>query len=429
MLLRRPLLILAVLALLLIAMLTLLACTAEDKTPPCTPVEGYDGDPCEPDVGGIGHAGGSDESVRAHGGGLFRVAEPAHLVDYLAGGLRPHLVVRGTFLPDTIRCVDSQAVHFPIYRRDHPWSVPTGLAVVQCFVDVQVHEYFIGEGPSEITSIFSYSPYWDASLTRSEIDEILLEHERSYINGDADLGVPAGGLEGLELILFIGPAMDHSFESWDIFWVWDLERHDDGTVRAIHPEREAWKDNPDFLSRLEMTLPEFKKAVVAGQALKTEYFDGRVGLEEHYPDVITNGNLLYLWYSDPKVTNDDWFPPKTPPAPCGKAVPDRIANPDLAKDCETLLAVKDELRGTGTLNWSVDIAIAEWDGVKVVDGRVNSLTLGDKGLNGTIPAGLADLTALESLWLSGNELSGCVPSALREVSAHDVDSLGLPDCG
>ena len=36
--------------------------------------------------------------------------------------------------------------------------------------------------------------------------------------------------------------------------------------------------------------------------------------------------------------------------------------------------------------------------------------------------------ALESLWLSGNELTGCVPASLREVPEHDLDLLGLSDC-
>ena len=32
------------------------------------------------------------------------------------------------------------------------------------------------------------------------------------------------------------------------------------------------------------------------------------------------------------------------------------------------------------------------------------------------------------LKLSGNALTGCVPSALWEVAEHDLDSLGLPEC-
>ena len=44
-------------------------------------------------------------------------------------------------------------------------------------------------------------------------------------------------------------------------------------------------------------------------------------------------------------------------------VPDPTASPGLVTDCETLLAARDTLAGTVTLNWSSDTPIARWDGV------------------------------------------------------------------
>ena len=112
----------------------------------------------------------------------------------------------------------------------------------------------------------------------------------------------------------------------------------------------------------------------------------------------------------------------------GTVVPNPGADPGLVADCETLLAVKDALRGTGTLNWSVDVAIAEWDGIRVEDGRVISIILVEKGLTGTVPAQLAELTGLEELRLSGNRMTGCIPPSLRDVAVNDLDDLGLADC-
>ena len=40
-------------------------------------------------------------------------------------------------------------------------------------------------------------------------------------------------------------------------------------------------------------------------------------------------------------------------------------NPGLVADCETLLAARDTLKGSGTLNWSADTPIANWDGITV----------------------------------------------------------------
>ena len=78
--------------------------------------------------------------------------------------------------------------------------------------------------------------------------------------------------------------------------------------------------------------------------------------------------------------------------------------------------IKDALRGTGTLNWSVDVTIADWDGVTVegIPGRVTRLSLPSKSLAGTIPAGAS--------------FTGCIPVALQGVPNNDLDDLSLPDC-
>ena len=161
----------------------------------------------------------------------------------------------------------------------------------------------------------------------------------------------------------------------------------------------------------------------------------------------------------------------------GGAVPNPASNPDLVCDCETLLAVKDVLRGPGTLNWSAITAITSWDGLTVpgTPSRVIRLSLDKRSLTGNIPADLAALSELRALWLHDNQLSGaihsqlgglarlqtlalsgnrligaipsdlseltnlktlhlrgnqftgCIPPALRDVCRNDLDSVGLPD--
>ena len=73
------------------------------------------------------------------------------------------------------------------------------------------------------------------------------------------------------------------------------------------------------------------------------------------------------------------------------AVHDAANNPGLVADCEALLAGKDTLVGTGTLNWSADVPMVNWDGVSVGNSptRVVMLNLGDYRLNGGIPPELA----------------------------------------
>ena len=54
-----------------------------------------------------------------------------------------------------------------------------------------------------------------------------------------------------------------------------------------------------------------------------------------------------------------------PTCSVGAAVPDARADYWLVRDCEALLAMKDALTGTGTLNWSAATTITSWDGVTV----------------------------------------------------------------
>ena len=167
-----------------------------------------------------------------------------------------------------------------------------------------------------------------------------------------------------------------------------------------------------------------------------------------YDEVSNTGffvtEFTYSGYGEPNIIA----------APCATAAPDQADNPGLMRDCINLLAAKDTLRGTATLNWSVDTAITSWDGVRVKGspGRVTELLLVSKSLTGTIPPDLSRLDGLENLSLENNQLTGeiptelanlanlhalrlgnnqltgCIPPALRDVEDNDLDNLGLQDC-
>ena len=139
----------------------------------------------------------------------------------------------------------------------------------------------------------------------------------------------------------------------------------------------------------------------------------------------------------------------------GTPVPDPAANPALAEDCEALLAWREELAGTATLDWHAGIAMTTWEGVTVAGtpsrvtklelassgftgelsglvGELESLTelrLNGNALTGRIPSKVALLTRLTHVYLGGNALTGCVPPSLRAVANQDLATLGLPYCG
>ena len=108
----------------------------------------------------------------------------------------------------------------------------------------------------------------------------------------------------------------------------------------------------------------------------------------------------------------------------GGAVPDAANNPGLVSDCEALLAGKDTLVGTGTLNWSADVPMVNWDGVSVGNSptRVLRLVISNQ-LTGEIPPELGGLSNLERLDLGGNQLTGEIPAELGNLS--NLTYLGL----
>ena len=205
----------------------------------------------------------------------------------------------------------------------------------------------------------------------------------------------------------------------------------------------------------------FERFISEGQgAVRIEYWVDSVGRptrarSTRFPpeyDVVTNTETIVIAF-----TYSDYGESNVIEAPCAGAALDQADNPALMRDCIRLLAMKDTLRGTATLNWSLDTPITSWDGVTLngTPSRVSRLLLPSKRLTGSIPSSfgsffhlthlthlnlsgnsltgnippeLERLEGLAELRLSGNSLTGCIPLSLKDVATNDLSSLNLLYC-
>ncbi len=438
----------------------------EEDIPPCTPAQGSTVDPCEPTtMSGVG-------STR-----IFTIDAPDTIRDELDGILSfmPHLVVRGTYLPNTVRCDLGipDRLHSYVERGFFQNSV-----LLECYVDVRVNEYFVGVGPPRLTVLVSYNYYIEGSfegLSAQRAEQLGMMEEEFL---DSMVWVHAilleegserdvRGIYGNEQVLFIGPAHNQATEVWERFGAWNLERQEDDSIIVVHPLRDAFRaarpeKYMEHQSLLEFTLPAFRQAAMEAHEGRIADYGGRVAPDDirykkegaELPMLLTDANKLRQFYVDTGAYDHPDGPPSKPVPPCGLSVPDHTNNLGLMRDCQALLEGKDAIDPTSALNWSVHVVVDGWDGVTIEGspGRVTRLELADEDLAGTVPAAfgklrhlthldlrdnalsgelpaeLGELSNLEDIGLSGNSFAGCLPPPLRDVPDHDLDHTSLPDC-
>ena len=109
----------------------------------------------------------------------------------------------------------------------------------------------------------------------------------------------------------------------------------------------------------------------------------------------------------------------------GIAMTSPDTNTELVADCESLLGLRDTIRGTAKLNWTAGKPMSEWMGVTVsgTPQRVTGLNLADLGLDGELSGLLGELTGLTTLNLSGDALTGMLPSKLGQLTNLTTVSL------
>ena len=300
---------------LLFAMLLLLAaCESEptpspyegyltEEIPPCTPVTGSSVDPCDPGAERF-------EGSIAPGSLPDLGDEPWSIREMLAGplpGFRvPHLMLRVSYLPDTVRCTAGDHYRPPPYLADE-WDERS----FKCYVDVRANAYLLGSGPPTLTVLF-FIDYVYASYA----EEGLVEKQRQQFEA-----LFSGLFQGREHVIFLGPPDDLSSEAWRFLGYWDVQRREDGTVIAVHPDRDHWRSlRPDdyqtYRSMLEMDLPALTQAVTTANQARVSEFGGRTGADAGLPLLVTDANQLRQYYTSVGAyDHPDGTPVPPPPVP------------------------------------------------------------------------------------------------------------------
>ena len=265
----------------------------EEVITPCIPVAGSEQDPCMPGVPPIVETASSAGSLP---GWLYR--DMPSFTEMLLGEIHneyhplwaPHIVVRGTVLPNTTRCE-----LYPIRSFDlEDLGFLEGIDVYHCFADAQINEYIVGEGPPELTVTLHREsvPLGDQRDDWPNIkDDIIM----NYLNDPQTRTAEA--YEGRELVMFLQPAGSISIETWTRGWqfsMWFIQRVGD-EIRAVASDiRHAFND--EQRARLDLPLAELVEGLKQAAEERTTITGGRIGIRRSLPMFITDANKLADYY-------------------------------------------------------------------------------------------------------------------------------------
>ncbi len=201
--------------------------------------------------------------------------------------LVPHIVIRGTMLTGTTRC-DRYPAIVPDYL-DMQLS-PEG--TFYCFIDVEVKEYIIGEGPKIIPVIMFRSnlwPYVDDEGNRTQDGILFLDKmkETTILR-----------YEGKEMVLFLSIPFTLGVEAWGTIGGgdrWFVQQADDG-IRGV--AQNIWlARNDEMRSKLNLPLDELVEGIKKASRKRVRITDGRIGIDTDLPMLVTDVHDLRVFYT------------------------------------------------------------------------------------------------------------------------------------
>ena len=211
----------------------------------------------------------------------------------------PHLIVRALALPGTTRCTP-QGINF-LYGEG--FTTHTHLGRFHCFTDFNVRSYMVGRGPGRLTVETTRSPNHDSIDWSNDDDKKSIETQVARL------------WEGLELVLYLAPAVSGTTEAWNAIWVDDVQRLADGTIAVVSHAAHYYRGrglSPSEMLRIEAPLEHFERDIE--QAFLV--LDGKVGgTDPNRLSLVQDANtdVLHQFYVDLGEFNDPVLTPAPPP--------------------------------------------------------------------------------------------------------------------
>ena len=258
-----------------------------------------------------------------------------------------------------------------------------------CFADYAVTAFLLGTGTTPMTVTVAYDRMDEAAsyeLYVREHDSGTYGTEALKTRGAYEAGLQAqvvaaetalsDAIGGREAVVFLAPMGAHNaigFEAWQAVASWAVVTDDDDVVQAIRDDTP--EGDPEHTQTLANLTSRITTAA-AGDAHATTRVTTVGGLQTHYRTTL----LAYADITPGDGATTTFTPAQPPAAPTctnGTVFADPADNRELVKDCQALLAAKDTLRGTATLNWSTGTAMSSWTGVTTggTPTRVTGLSL------------------------------------------------------
>ncbi len=260
----------------------------EEKVPPCTKKEGSDTDPCAPvslNKPKTLSVGGSFPLWTMRGLPTFTEI----LLDRDVVTASVHLIVRGVVKFNTTRCdiYPLKVANYDEYSLAF-WPLP-----YHCFSDIDIREYIVGTGPSELTVSMHREVIFDIDI--EDWDKVK-EQELQMLNDPRSR--TARAYEGKELILFLGVPDTVAVEAFEVRGIatnlWFLQRSGDEIIAVADEYRLA--SNEEEKNQLNMPYDELVVQLKQAAQERNSITGGRVGIDSALPLLVTDANFLRDYY-------------------------------------------------------------------------------------------------------------------------------------